>query len=1065
MGEPQNARMKHDGAMKTEGGGQDHQLTVALRVRPVSDAELEQGATLIAHRVDNNNPHFIESICSTTGPGKRKLDNDPYRKMVVLMDPQEDPDDILRANRSREKQYVFDYSFDGRSSQEEVYAHTTRPLIESVIEGFNATVFAYGATGAGKTYTMLGTDHEPGVMARSLNDLFEGMYRTSENMVYQVSMSYLEIYNEMIRDLLSPESGYLELREDTKGVQVAGLSEVNAKSTKEVMELLQQGNKQRTQEPTKANKTSSRSHAVLQVTVKQRSRVRNTTQEVRVGKLYMIDLAGSERAAQTQNRGKRMKEGAHINRSLLALGNCINALCEKGPKAYVNYRDSKLTRLLKDALGGNCKTVMIAHISPASTSFDESRNTLLYADRAKNIKTRVKRNLMNVSYHIAQYTAIISDLRKEISRLKLKIEEQEMVKKELSQGQQLRSRIKEIQSEVQLEASKSDKKEMVRLREQLVSAFHEQMEIRRSLMELENTTLEIQMDTSRHMLTISEWDQEQTKQKEKQTEDNKELEKGESEKEAEEQSSHSDSSSEPPEVLHAKDELQQLMEEQKKASNLKLQLQEKLSLIQSKGRKLEELLPKRINNEDQKEILMLLCKVHELEIENTEMQSKTLLQENFLRQKDLVIARYEQHKNVADEIIRMQRELIEMHNLPVPLELEELYEVYTQDLDASFSHTQLHTLQSYQAKMSFLTQKLQDFEEYDDKLGTLDDEHSSPSPTKINSRNASTKDLSERDTPSKVFKASPQSRMLRQAANDNQVTLSPTHSDSVTKLESLVSISSRSNSRTSDSPEPPLGIVTSPDDIIEVAKKTKNINAIAARRRSRVSTHVPDVLTLDYGKTTASLNSLRDDTRQLKQIDEVRSNPLTPAMRHAVSEENLFDEKSSSKREESPPPVFVPRIAKPRRSDRKSLDRQARRRTKSHEVSEDKNKAGKVPAGTRQKTRSIRHSNGNYSDPARYGGRLKFPVNHHTGEGDLRTLEPVSTPPTTVFQSGADKGKGLSVQKRYRGPTYSDSSAASTPQLQPPPIRQKATIPAYRKANIAVAGHALPRSTDKHRRY
>ncbi|XP_035695152.1 kinesin-like protein KIF19 isoform X4 [Branchiostoma floridae] len=1017
-----------------------HRILVALRVRPVSDAELEQGATLIAHRVDNN--------------------------MVVLMDPQEDPDDILRANRSREKQYVFDYSFDGRSTQEEVYAYTTRPLIESVIEGFNATVFAYGATGAGKTYTMLGTEHEPGVMARSLNALFEEMYRTSENMVYQVSMSYLEIYNEMIRDLLNPESGFLELREDAKGVQVTGLSEVNAKSTKEVMELLQQGNKQRTQEPTKANKTSSRSHAVLQVTVKQRSRVRNTTQEVRVGKLYMIDLAGSERAAQTQNRGKRMKEGAHINRSLLALGNCINALCEKGGKAYVNYRDSKLTRLLKDALGGNCKTVMIAHISPASTSFDESRNTLLYADRAKNIKTRVKRNLMNVSYHIAQYTAIISDLRKEISRLKLKIEEQEMVKKELSQGQQLRSRIKEIQSEVQLEASRSDKKEMVRLREQLVSAFHEQMEIRRSLMELENTTLEIQMDTSRHMLTISEWDQEQSKQKEKQTEDNKELEKGESEKEAEEQSSHSDSSSEPPEVLHAKDELQQLMEEQKKASNLKLQLQEKLSLIQSKGRKLEELLPKRINNEDQKEILMLLCKVHELEIENTEMQSKTLLQENFLRQKDLVIARYEQHKNVADEIIRMQRELIEMHNLPVPLELEELYEVYTQDLDASFSHTQLHTLQSYQAKMSFLTQKLQDFEEYDDKLGTLDDEHSSPSPTKIKSRNASTKDLNERDTPSKVFKASPQSRMLRQAANDNQVTLSPTHSDSVTKLESLVSISSRSNSRTSDSPEPPTGIVTSPDDIIEVAKKTKNINAIAARRRSRVTPHAPDILTLDYGKTTASLNSLRDDTRQLKQIDEVRSNPLTPAMRHAVSEENLYDEKSSSKREESPPPVFVPRIAKPRRSDRKSLDRQARRRTKSHEVSDDKNKAGKVSVGARQKMRSIRHSNGNYSDPAQYRGRVKFPVNHHTGEGDLRTLEPVSTPPTTVFQSGADKGKGLSVQKRYRGPsTYSDSSAASTPQLQPPPIRQKATIPAYRKANIAVAGHALPRSTDKHRRY
>ncbi|KAI0215869.1 Kinesin-like protein KIF19 [Lamellibrachia satsuma] len=314
--------------------------------------------------------------------------------MVVLMDPLEDRDDILRVNRSREKQFVFDLTFDGSASQQETYAKTCSFLMPSVINGYNATVFAYGATaaGTGKTHTMLGTDDDPGIMVRALNDLFLEMERTQDKLIYKVTMSYLEIYNEMIRDLLQPGSGYLDLREDSKGIQVSGLSSVFANSTREVMDILFQGNKQRTQEPTAANKTSSRSHAVLQITVRQRSRTANTVQEVKVGKLFLIDLAGSERAANTLNRGKRMVEGAHINRSLLALGNCINALSDKTGTRYINYRDSKLTRLLKDALGGNCKTVMIAHISPASFHFEESRNTLVYADRAKNIRTKSENN-------------------------------------------------------------------------------------------------------------------------------------------------------------------------------------------------------------------------------------------------------------------------------------------------------------------------------------------------------------------------------------------------------------------------------------------------------------------------------------------------------------------------------------------------------------------------------------------------------------------------------------------------------------------------------------------------
>ncbi|NXW37667.1 KIF19 protein, partial [Phaetusa simplex] len=357
---------------------------VALRIRPMSAAELAEGARPIAHRMDE--------------------------QVVVLRDPMEDPDDVLRASCSREKSYVFDVAFDSSATQETVYRATTQGLVAGVISGHNATVFAYGPTGCGKTYTMLGTDGEPGIYARTLGELFQAIEDASGDTKYEVSVSYLEIYNEMIRDLLNPSLGCLQLREDAGGaVQVAGITEISAISAEEVsqrapmghggdpanpplpgaarlpqvLRVLARGNRQRTQEPTAANCTSSRSHAVLQVTVRQRRRGRG----LRRGRLFMIDLAGSERAAQTQNRGQRMKEGAHINRSLLALGNCIKALSHRASTKYINYRDSKLTRLLKDSLGGNSHTVMIAHISPASTAFEESRSTLAYAHRAKSIRT------------------------------------------------------------------------------------------------------------------------------------------------------------------------------------------------------------------------------------------------------------------------------------------------------------------------------------------------------------------------------------------------------------------------------------------------------------------------------------------------------------------------------------------------------------------------------------------------------------------------------------------------------------------------------------------------------
>ena len=188
---------------------------------------------------------------------------------------------------------------------------------------------------------------------------------------YTVLITYVEIYNEMIRDLLVPTSGYLELRDDSdKGIQIAGITEFKAESTEQVMNLLLIGNKRRTTESTNANQTSSRSHAVFQINVQKTHRTKNINVETSAGKLSLIDLAGSERGTVTENRGIRLMEGAKINRSLLALPNCINALGDKNKKGFfVPYRDSKLTRLLKDSLGGNCKTVMIANISPAHSQF------------------------------------------------------------------------------------------------------------------------------------------------------------------------------------------------------------------------------------------------------------------------------------------------------------------------------------------------------------------------------------------------------------------------------------------------------------------------------------------------------------------------------------------------------------------------------------------------------------------------------------------------------------------------------------------------------------------------
>ena len=261
------------------------------------------------------------------------------------------------------------------------------------------------------------------MMALTLRRLFGAIEERAADRSYELRFSYLEIYNEVIRDLLGEDPHQvLDLREDpVKGLTVAGLSERVAESAEQVMKYLFLGNKNRNQECTAANPASSRSHAIFQVTASHTDTCAGVEAEVKMAKLSLIDLAGSERAARVVNRGAKVLEGANINRSLLALGNCINKLSgpkAKGQRGFIPYRDSKLTRLLKDSLGGNCRTIMIANISPSNIAYEDTHNTIKYANRAKDIKTNLSKNVVNVQFHISQYTQIISQLRQEAISLR-----------------------------------------------------------------------------------------------------------------------------------------------------------------------------------------------------------------------------------------------------------------------------------------------------------------------------------------------------------------------------------------------------------------------------------------------------------------------------------------------------------------------------------------------------------------------------------------------------------------------------------------------------------------------
>ncbi|XP_004836664.1 kinesin-like protein KIF3A isoform X1 [Heterocephalus glaber] len=333
---------------------------------------------------------------------------------------------VHKADSSNEppKTFTFDTVFGPESKQLDVYNLTARPIIDSVLEGYNGTIFAYGQTGTGKTFTMEGVRAVPelrGIIPNSFAHIFGHIAKAEGDTRFLVRVSYLEIYNEEVRDLLGKDQTQrLEVKERPDvGVYIKDLSAYVVNNADDMDRIMTLGHKNRSVGATNMNEHSSRSHAIFTITIECSEKGVDGNMHVRMGKLHLVDLAGSERQAKTGATGQRLKEATKINLSLSTLGNVISALVD-GKSTHVPYRNSKLTRLLQDSLGGNSKTMMCANIGPADYNYDETISTLRYANRAKNIKNKARINE-------DPKDALLRQFQKEIEELKKKLEEGEEI--------------------------------------------------------------------------------------------------------------------------------------------------------------------------------------------------------------------------------------------------------------------------------------------------------------------------------------------------------------------------------------------------------------------------------------------------------------------------------------------------------------------------------------------------------------------------------------------------------------------------------------------------------------
>ncbi|XP_069358521.1 kinesin-like protein KIF19 isoform X2 [Maniola hyperantus] len=562
---------------KFQGSGRsvvsEEKLMVAVRVRPL---RAEEGPRIV---------HVVSD------------------KMLVLEEEADIRKDVLRQRRLNEKHYVYDRVFGEESTQEEVYEAVCAPLVGDTLNGIAGAIFAYGATGAGKTHTMTG------LMSRALNHLFTSITESDLPDSYEVKMSYIEIYNENIRDLLNPSLGPLELRDEggSGPPVVAGLSEVRATDAAHVAELLARGDRARTAEATHANQQSSRGHALLR---------------------------------------------------------------------YVNYRDSKLTRLLREVLGGRCRTAMVAHVSPAAAHRDTTRSTLHYAQRASAITNKVERELIETPMHLSQYRTVINELREEIARLKTKMKDD-------------RSRNREDQQKIEETITKEESEEktahLKSLREAIVSTFKQQMRLRRRLMELDSNLLGLALDAERQHATISHWEARFNRLYKPISFTGSRLSTQQSYRGG--TGSVNSMGSERAEaeiaVEQAWAELAAVEREQEAARSERHRVERQLEQVRLRGAQLEQELPAYIESGPEREVLALVCRVHELEADKLALQGERAARAHELRRRDLALQRRDAQRRLTDEIITRQRRALEEFGIGVQPDLSQLYELYQQEIHAS----------------------------------------------------------------------------------------------------------------------------------------------------------------------------------------------------------------------------------------------------------------------------------------------------------------------------------------------------------------------------------------------
>nr|CAD7459265.1 unnamed protein product [Timema tahoe] len=360
--------------------GEVENVRVVVRVRPLSRKEQEAGYRQIMQVDTVNNSICVENPQADC---RRRASKDVYLRLCV-----------------------------------DVYNETARPIVDKVLMGYNGTILAYGQTGTGKTFTMAGICSEPelkGIIPNSFAHIFGYIAKAEDHRKFLVRVAHIEIYNEEVRDLLGKDqSARLEVKERPDiGVYIKDLSGYVVNNADDMERIMTLGNKNRMVGATAMNETSSRSHAIFTITIENGDVGEDGKQHIKMGKLHLVDLAGSERQSKTGATGLRLKEATKINLSLSTLGNVISALVD-GKSTHIPYRNSKLTRLLQDSLGGNSKTVMCANIGPADYNYDETISTLRYANRAKNIKNRARVNEDPKDALLRQFQSEIQELRKQL---------------------------------------------------------------------------------------------------------------------------------------------------------------------------------------------------------------------------------------------------------------------------------------------------------------------------------------------------------------------------------------------------------------------------------------------------------------------------------------------------------------------------------------------------------------------------------------------------------------------------------------------------------------------------